>query len=36
VVGRARDYADVTPFKGIFHGGPADHLEVEVGLTRLA
>ncbi len=36
VVGRARDYADVTPFKGIFHGGPADSLEVAVELTRLA
>ncbi|CAN5735365.1 transglutaminase family protein [soil metagenome] len=36
VVGRARDYADVTPFKGIFHGGPAASLEVEVELTRMA
>ena len=36
VVGRARDYADVTPFKGIFSGGPAASLEVEVELTRLA
>lgn len=36
VVGRARDYADVAPLKGIFHGGPASALEVSVGLTRLA
>ncbi|MGH9277139.1 MAG: transglutaminase family protein [Acidimicrobiales bacterium] len=36
VVGRARDYADVAPLKGIFHGGPACALEVTVELTRLA
>lgn len=36
VVGRARDYADVAPFKGIFHGGPATALDVSVDLTRVA
>lgn len=36
VVGRARDYSDVTPLKGIFHGGPAEGLDVAVELTRLA
>ena len=36
VVGRARDYADVTPLKGIYHGGPSSALAVSVELTRLA
>ncbi|HEX6596448.1 MAG TPA: transglutaminase family protein, partial [Acidimicrobiales bacterium] len=36
VVGRARDYADVTPLKGIYHGGPSSALAVSVDLTRLA
>lgn len=36
VVGTGRDYADVTPFKGIFHGGATQALTVEVHLTRLA
>lgn len=36
VVGRARDYGDVAPLKGIYHGGPADALEVEVRITRVA
>ena len=36
VVGRARDYADLAPFNGIFHGGPAKALGVSVELTRLA
>jgi len=35
VVGRGRDYDDVTPLKGLFKGGPADSLGVEVELTRL-
>lgn len=35
VVGRGRDYADVTPLKGLFKGGPAESLGVEVELTRL-
>lgn len=36
VVGRARDYADVSPLKGIYHGGAAEALAVTVELTRLA
>jgi transglutaminase-like putative cysteine protease len=36
LVARGRDYADVPPIKGIFHGGPTDHLEVKVRLTTLA
>jgi transglutaminase-like putative cysteine protease len=36
VVGRARDYADLPPLNGIFHGGPATSLGVTVELTRLA
>jgi len=36
VVGRARDYADVSPLKGIYHGGPAEALKVTVELTRRA
>ncbi|HEX3623453.1 MAG TPA: transglutaminase family protein [Acidimicrobiales bacterium] len=36
VVGRARDYADLAPLNGIFHGGPAKSLGVHVELTRLA
>jgi transglutaminase-like putative cysteine protease len=36
VVGRARDYADLPPLNGIFHGGPAKALGVSVELTRLA
>ena len=36
VVGRARDYGDVSPLKGIYHGGPAEALQVDVELTRLA
>jgi transglutaminase-like putative cysteine protease len=36
VVGRARDYADLAPLNGIFHGGAAKALGVTVELTRLA
>lgn len=36
VVGRARDYGDVSPLKGVYNGGPATALAVEVELTRLA
>jgi transglutaminase-like putative cysteine protease len=36
VVGRGRDYADVTPLKGIYSGGAAGDLEVTVELTRMA
>jgi transglutaminase-like putative cysteine protease len=35
VVARGRDYADVAPLKGIYHGGPSDALHVVVALTRL-
>jgi len=35
LVARGRDYADVSPIKGIFHGGPTAHLDVSVNLTRL-
>ena len=34
VVGRARDYGDVCPFKGIYRGGPSEALKVTVVLTR--
>lgn len=36
LVARGRDYADVPPIKGIFHGGPTSGLDVTVSLTRLA
>jgi transglutaminase-like putative cysteine protease len=36
VVAHGRDYGDVPPLKGLFHGGPAGDLEVKVELTRLA
>ena len=35
VVGRGRDYGDVTPLKGIYHGAPASGLTVSVEITRL-
>ena len=35
VVGRARDYADVSPLRGIYHGAPAEGLTVSVEITRL-
>ena len=35
MVGRARDYADVSPLKGIYHGAPSTALGVSVELTRL-
>jgi transglutaminase-like putative cysteine protease len=35
VVARGRDYDDVAPLRGIYHGGPAQGLEVTVDLTRL-
>ena len=31
-----RDYGDVPPLKGVYHGGPAEALDVKVELTRLA
>jgi transglutaminase-like putative cysteine protease len=36
LVARGRDYGDVPPIKGIFHGGPISQLDVKVSLTRLA
>lgn len=35
-VARGRDYADVAPFRGVYHGGALERLDVEVTLTRLA
>ena len=36
VVGHGRDYADVLPHKGIYHGAPGRDLKVSVRFTRLA
>jgi transglutaminase-like putative cysteine protease len=36
VVARGRDYADVPPLKGIYHGAPASASTVTVEVTRLA
>jgi transglutaminase-like putative cysteine protease len=36
VVARGRDYADVPPLKGIYHGAPSSMLAVDVEVTRLA
>jgi transglutaminase-like putative cysteine protease len=36
LVARGRDYADVTPLKGIFTGKPVKSLDVKVELTRIA
>jgi transglutaminase-like putative cysteine protease len=36
VVARGRDYADIPPLKGIYHGAPTSALEVTVEVTRLA
>jgi transglutaminase-like putative cysteine protease len=36
VVARGRDYADVPPLKGIYHGAPDSAMEVTVDVTRLA
>jgi transglutaminase-like putative cysteine protease len=35
VVARGRDYGDVRPLSGVYHGPPADALGVTVELTRL-
>ena len=35
VVGRGRDYSDVPPMRGIFTGGPAEDMYVEVSITRM-
>jgi transglutaminase-like putative cysteine protease len=34
-VARGRDYADVTPFRGVYQGGSLEGLEVSVDLIRL-
>lgn len=36
IVGRGRDYGDVTPLKGIYSGPPSTQLGVTVEVTRLA
>jgi len=36
VVARGRDYADVPPLKGIYHGAPDSAMDVTVDVTRLA
>jgi transglutaminase-like putative cysteine protease len=36
VVARGRDYADVPPLKGIYHGAPSVAMDVSVEVTRLA
>jgi transglutaminase-like putative cysteine protease len=36
IVGRGRDYGDVLPHKGIYHGAPDSTLTVSVRFTRLA
>jgi len=36
VVARGRDYSDVPPLKGIYHGPPEGDMEVTVEVTRLA
>ncbi|GIJ52120.1 hypothetical protein Val02_90060 [Virgisporangium aliadipatigenens] len=35
VVARGRDYDDVSPLKGVYHGSPASHLGVTVEITRV-
>ncbi len=35
LVGRGRDYADVSPLRGVYHGAPAEALTVSVEITRL-
>jgi transglutaminase-like putative cysteine protease len=36
IVARGRDYADVTPLKGVYHGASSTGLGVTVDITRLA
>jgi transglutaminase-like putative cysteine protease len=36
VVARGRDYGDVPPLKGIYHGAPSVEMDVTVEVTRLA
>jgi transglutaminase-like putative cysteine protease len=35
VVARGRDYDDVAPLKGVYHGPPSSHLGVSVEITRV-
>ncbi|HBO54054.1 MULTISPECIES: transglutaminase family protein [Janibacter] len=35
VIGRGRDYDDVSPFRGIFVGPPVSDLDIEITYTRL-
>ena len=36
MVARGRDYTDVPPLKGIYHGPPRSDMKVTVEVTRLA
>jgi len=36
VVATGRDYADVPPLKGIYHGAPSSTIDVTVEVTRRA
>ncbi|MGE5828044.1 MAG: transglutaminase-like domain-containing protein, partial [Micromonosporaceae bacterium] len=36
IVARGRDYSDVPPLKGVYHGAPSTGLGVTVEITRLA
>lgn len=36
VLGRGRDYDDVSPFRGMFVGPPLEELELEITFTRLS
>ncbi|WP_432979299.1 transglutaminase family protein [Dactylosporangium sp. CA-233914] len=36
VVARGRDYDDVPPLRGVYHGAPSKHLGITVEITRLA
>jgi transglutaminase-like putative cysteine protease len=36
IVARGRDYTDVTPLKGVYHGAASTDLGVTVEITRLA
>ena len=36
LIARGRDYDDVAPLKGVYHGAPGEALGVEVELTRIA
>jgi transglutaminase-like putative cysteine protease len=35
VVARGRDYDDVAPLKGVYHGAPSSDLGVTVEITRV-